>query len=50
MRNEFNELLYYTTIHDGNFILHMYDMMYTSAVRFFEGQLPHNTIIPDHYE
>ena len=33
---------------NNNTILH--HVMYPSAVRFFEGQFPHNTIITDHYE
>ena len=37
-----------TTKRDSNVILRY--IMYTSAVRFFEGQLPYDTIIPDHDE
>ena len=35
-------------IRDSNVILRC--VVYTSAVRFFEGQLPYDTIIPDHDE
>ena len=31
-------------------ILHTVCIVYASTVRFSEGQLPHNTIIPDHDE
>ena len=38
-----------TRPHGSNTILHIH-YLYTSAVRFFERQLPHNTIIPEHHE
>jgi len=48
-RNKHSELLLgnvpVTTTHDSNAILHI---TYTSAVRFSEGHLPHNLVIPNY--